>query len=56
MPAGIPVATMALDGAKNASILASRIIGSFDSSVARKLGDFQQNLKGKVLRDAEELK
>jgi 5-(carboxyamino)imidazole ribonucleotide mutase len=38
MPAGVPVATVSIDGAKNAGILAARIIGSADSSVAKKIG------------------
>lgn len=37
MPAGVPVATVSIDGAKNAGILAARIIGSADSSVAKKI-------------------
>ena len=48
MPAGVPVATMALDGARNAGILAAQIIGTFDSEVARQLGQFKENLKEKV--------
>lgn len=37
MPAGVPVATVSIDGAKNAGILAARIIGSADASVAKKI-------------------
>jgi 5-(carboxyamino)imidazole ribonucleotide mutase len=37
MPAGVPVATVSIDGAKNAGILAARIIGSADSSVAKRV-------------------
>ena len=37
MPAGIPVATVSIDGAKNAGILAARIIGSADASVAKQV-------------------
>jgi 5-(carboxyamino)imidazole ribonucleotide mutase len=37
MPAGIPVATVGIDGAKNAGILAARIIGSTDATVAKKV-------------------
>ncbi len=48
MPAGIPVATVALDGAKNAGILAAEIIGTFDEDVAAKLSDYKQALKEKV--------
>jgi 5-(carboxyamino)imidazole ribonucleotide mutase len=48
MPAGVPVATVALDGAKNAGILAAEIIGTFDESVAEKLEQHKNALKTKV--------
>ncbi|WP_420150877.1 5-(carboxyamino)imidazole ribonucleotide mutase [Spirosoma sp.] len=48
MPAGVPVATMALDGARNAGILAAQIVGAFDEEVARKLIQFKEELKEKV--------
>lgn len=48
MPAGVPVATMALDGARNAGILAAQIIGTFDAEVARQLIQYKENLKEKV--------
>ncbi len=48
MPAGVPVATVALDGAKNAGILAAEIIGTFDDSVAGKLENYKNVLKDKV--------
>lgn len=48
MPAGIPVATVALNGARNAGILAAEIIGSSDPAVARKLEAFKKALKKKV--------
>ena len=48
MPAGIPVATVALDGAKNAGILAAEIIGTFDATVAGKLEQYKNALKSKV--------
>jgi 5-(carboxyamino)imidazole ribonucleotide mutase len=48
MPAGVPVATVALDGAKNAGILAAEIIGTFDESVASKLEQYKSALKTKV--------
>lgn len=48
MPGGIPVATMALDGAKNAGILAAEMIGLFDEEVAAKLVDYKAALKTKV--------
>ncbi|MBN4075347.1 MAG: 5-(carboxyamino)imidazole ribonucleotide mutase [SAR86 cluster bacterium] len=50
MPAGIPVATVALDGAKNAGILAAEIIGTFDAEVAEKLAVYKVTLQEKVQR------
>ncbi len=44
MPAGIPVATVAINQAKNAALLAIRIIGSHDAEVADKLAQYQQQL------------
>jgi 5-(carboxyamino)imidazole ribonucleotide mutase len=55
MPGGIPVATVALDGAKNAGILAAEIIGSFDETIATNLVRFKQKLKEKVEASAREL-
>ena len=48
MPAGVPVATMALDGARNAGILAAQIVGTFDETVAQHLQQFKEDLKQKV--------
>ena len=48
MPAGVPVATVALDGARNAGILAAQIIGSHDSEVAKRLDEFKLQLREKV--------
>ena len=48
MPAGVPVATVALDGARNAGILAAQILGSFDKSIGKKLDKFKGSLKRKV--------
>ncbi len=48
MPAGVPVATVALNGAKNAGILAVQIIGSADQRVAKKLDQFKKSLEEKV--------
>lgn len=50
MPGGIPVATVALDGAKNAGILAAEIIGSFDEKVADALADYKASLTEKVMQ------
>lgn len=48
MPSGVPVATVALDGARNAGILAAQIIGAHDKSVAKRLDKFKSELKKKV--------
>src|SRR5436190_21635526 len=56
MPSGVPVATVALDGAKNAGILAAQIIGAFDKSIAKKLERFKEGLKDKVEESAESIR
>lgn len=48
MPAGVPVATVALDGARNAGILAAQILGSHDKQVAKRLDSFKKSLQQKV--------
>jgi 5-(carboxyamino)imidazole ribonucleotide mutase len=48
MPSGVPVATVALDGARNAGILAAQIIGASDPVVAKRLDAFKNELKKKV--------
>ena len=48
MPGGVPVATVAINGAKNAGILAAQIIGSFDESVMKRIIDYKSNLKEEV--------
>jgi 5-(carboxyamino)imidazole ribonucleotide mutase len=55
MPAGIPVATVALDGAKNAGILAAEIIGAFDTAVAKSLDEYKQSLREKVAQMNQKL-
>ncbi|MBW3467546.1 5-(carboxyamino)imidazole ribonucleotide mutase [Arthrospiribacter ruber] len=55
MPGGIPVATVALNGAKNAGILAASIIGAFDTSIGKNLDQYKERLKAKVIESAEEL-
>ena len=50
MPGGIPVATVALNGAKNAGILAARILGANDSSIQKRLAQYAEELKQKVMR------
>jgi 5-(carboxyamino)imidazole ribonucleotide mutase len=56
MPAGVPVATVALDGAKNAGILAAQIIGTFDENIAHNLEVFKNGLREKVEKDVEGMK
>ncbi len=55
MPGGIPVATVALDGARNAGILAASIIGSSNAKVLEKVRAFKESLKEKVLDSANNL-
>lgn len=56
MPGGVPVATVALNGAKNAGILAAQIIGSSDKCVLDKIITYKEGLKQTVLKAAENLK
>jgi 5-(carboxyamino)imidazole ribonucleotide mutase len=56
MPAGIPVATVSINGARNAGILAARIIGTTDSALAKKLEAFTESLKVAVAEKNEKLK
>ena len=56
MPGGVPVATVALDGALNAGILAAQIIGAQDKSVQNKVIEYKQSLKEKVIKGAESVK
>lgn len=56
MPSGVPVATVALNGAKNAGILAAQIIGSHDKNVLDKMIAYKENLKQAVLKASEGLK
>ena len=56
MPSGIPVATMALDGAKNAAILALQILASGDEKLMQKVIDFKKNLENKIVMANEDLK
>ncbi|MBT7653781.1 MAG: 5-(carboxyamino)imidazole ribonucleotide mutase [Flavobacteriaceae bacterium] len=56
MPGGVPVATVALNGAKNAGILAAQIIGSSDEKVLNKIVLYKESLKNKVLKKSEQLK
>lgn len=56
MPGGIPVATVALNGAKNAGILAASILGSSDVIIQQKIIDYKNELKNQVLAKADNLK
>jgi 5-(carboxyamino)imidazole ribonucleotide mutase len=56
MPGGVPVATVALNGAKNAGILAAQIIGSTHPEVLEKIASYKEGLKAKVIKGAEEVK
>lgn len=55
MPGGIPVATVALNGGKNAGILAASMVGAFDAQVGAKLDEYKQSLKEKVEESASQL-
>lgn len=55
MPGGVPVATVALNGAKNAGILAAQIIGSSDKCVLDKIVAYKEDLKIKVNESAKDL-
>lgn len=48
MPAGVPVATVALNGAQNAGILAAQIIGSHDDALGKRLETYKEGMKAKV--------
>lgn len=56
MPNGIPVATVALNAAKNAGILAAKIIGASNPEMLEKLSKYMEDMKAKVMESAEKLK
>ena len=56
MPEGVPVATVALNGAKNAGILAAQIIGSNNEKIQSQVVSFKENLKETVIKSSENLK
>jgi len=56
MPPGIPVATVAVNGAQNAGILAAQIIAAGDTALFDRVIEFKENLKKKILQANEELK
>ena len=51
MPSGVPVATVALNGAKNAGILAAEIIGTMDPDVAKQITKFKEDMRQKVISE-----
>lgn len=56
MPGGVPVATVALNGAKNAGILAAQILGASDQNIMDKIITYKEGLKTKVIDSAKDLK
>jgi 5-(carboxyamino)imidazole ribonucleotide mutase len=56
MPPGIPVATVGLDGARNAGILAAQIVGTGDLAIMDKMVAFKESLASKIVKANEELK
>jgi 5-(carboxyamino)imidazole ribonucleotide mutase len=56
MPAGVPVATVALNGSKNAGLLAAQIIGSSDAAIGNAMDDYKQNMEAEVLAKVEKMK
>jgi 5-(carboxyamino)imidazole ribonucleotide mutase len=55
MPPGIPVATVGINGARNAAILAVQILATADETIAKKVVTFKKNLKEKIVKANEEL-
>ncbi len=56
MPGGVPVATVALDGAKNAGILAGQILGASNETVLEKIIAYKEDLKEKVIQASKRIK
>ena len=55
MPPGIPVATVAINGAKNAGLLACEILAAFDKSLAKKLNSYKKQLNSEIKNKARKL-
>lgn len=55
MPGGVPVATVALDGGKNAGILAAQMVGAFDKKVGDNIEQYMEQLKSKVMDSVKEI-
>ncbi|MGK2863558.1 MAG: 5-(carboxyamino)imidazole ribonucleotide mutase [Chitinophagaceae bacterium] len=56
MPEGVPVATVALNAAKNAGILAAQIIGASDKNISQKIIDYKKELNNAVMEKANKMK
>jgi len=56
MPGGVPVATVALNGAKNAGILSAQILATNDEPLSKKLEDYKKKMEEDVLKIAKEMK
>jgi 5-(carboxyamino)imidazole ribonucleotide mutase len=55
MPNGVPVATVALNAAKNAGILAAQIIGSTDAAIQQSIVEYKETMKAKVMDSKDEV-
>ncbi len=55
MPAGVPVATVALNGGRNAGILAAQIIATSDAKLLQRIADFKEELKKKVMESINDM-
>ena len=56
MPNGVPVATVALNAAKNAGILAAQVIGSFDENISGKIASYKKQLSDEVMQKSHQLR
>ena len=56
IPGGVPVATVALNGAKNAGLLAAQILGSADLKIGQAMDDYKLNMESEVMQKVENLK
>jgi 5-(carboxyamino)imidazole ribonucleotide mutase len=56
MPSGVPVATVALNGAKNAGLLAAQILGCSDETISKQMDEYKEKLKAKIHKSVETIK
>lgn len=56
MPSGVPVATVALNGAKNAGLLAAQILGCSDETISKQMDEYKDKLKEKIHKSVETIK